>query len=115
MLDQHFCETLEYKLCAVFKNSDSESLKGFWCDGVVLPTDGKYYSQQFVNDNRYVAMQAFIGKDGQTVYSLTLRFGKKALSHYARNLSIIACIPKTDPQNWCRIDTTTKEIEILLD
>ena len=68
MLDQNFCETLEYKLCEVFENIGGENLKGFWCDGVLLSEPEKYYSQKFVNDNRRVKMQAFVGKDGQTKY-----------------------------------------------
>ena len=60
-------------------------------------------------------MQAFIGKDGQTVYSLTLKFGNKALSRYARNLNMVECIPQTDFDNWLKIDILKKEIEIQLD
>ena len=89
MLDQNFCETLEYKLCDAFENLENENLKVFWCDGILLSEDDKYYSQKFVNENRQVKMQAFVGKDGQTLYSLTLKFGNEALSRYARNLNII--------------------------
>jgi hypothetical protein len=60
-------------------------------------------------------MKAYVGKDGQTVYSLTLKFGSKALSRYARNLDIVECIPQTDFENWFKIDITKKEIEIQLD
>ena len=115
MLDKEFCETLEYKLCNVFENLNDENLKGFWCDGVLLTEPEKCYSQKFVNDNRQVKMQVFVGKDGQTTYSLTLHFGKKALSRYARNLSIIECIPQTDFENWFKIDISMKQIEMQLD
>jgi len=115
MLDNEFCETFEYKLCDVFENLDDENLKGFWCDGVLLTEPEKYYSLKFVNDNRKVKMEVFVGKDGQTNYSLTLHFGKKALSRYASNLSIIECIPQTDFVNWFKIDTSTKQIEVQLD
>ena len=115
MLDNIFCETLEHKLCDAFEIVDGENLKGFWCDGVLLSEDAKYYSQKFVNDTRQVKMQAFIGKDGQKVYSLTLKFGNKALSRYARNLNMVECIPQTDFDNWLKIDILKKEIEIQLD
>ena len=115
MLDQIFCEILEYRLCDAFEDFTDEGLKGFWCDGVLLSEDGKEYSQKHVNDNRQVKMQAFVGKDGQTVYDLTLIFGIKALSRYARNLDIVECIPETESQKWLKIDISKKVIEVLLD
>jgi hypothetical protein len=115
MLDKIFCEALEYSLCDGLENVDDKDLKGFWCDGILLSEDDKYYSQKFVNDNKQVKMQIFVGKDGQTVYSLTLKFGNKALSRYARNLDIVECIPQADFQSWFKIDTSKKEIEVQLD
>jgi hypothetical protein len=61
-----------------------------------------------------VILKAHIGKDGQTEYELTLKFGKKALSRYARNLDLKACVPNPDQQNWFVIDTKRKKIEIQL-
>lgn len=115
MLDQEFCETLEYSLCAAFENIDDEEVKGFWCDGVLLSEPDNCYSQKFVNDNRQIEMHALVGKDGQTVYRLTLKFGTRALSRFARNLDIIGCIPQTDFEKWLKIDTVKREIEVQLD
>ena len=36
MIDQDFCEYLEYQICKVFEHSDNEEIKYFWCDGVTL-------------------------------------------------------------------------------
>jgi hypothetical protein len=115
MLDQDFCKTLEYKISNVLENTSDEKLKGFWCDGVLLSEPDNCYSQKFVNDNRQVKMQVLLGKDGQTAYNLTLKFGNKSLSRYVRNLSIVDCIPQTDFENWFKIDTRQKEIELQLD
>jgi hypothetical protein len=115
MLDQGFCETLEYKICDAFENISDAGVKGFWCDGVLLSEPDNYYSQKFINDNRQVKMKAYVGSDGQTVYSLTLKFGIKALSRFARNLDIVDCIPQTDFENWFSVDTSKQEIEIQLD
>lgn len=115
MLGQNFCETLEYKISEALENVKDENLKGFWCDGVLLSEPNKYYSQKFVNDNRQVKLQAFICKDEQTTYDLTLRLGNKSLSRYARNLDIVECIPQADFAKWFKIDTTKKEIEVQLD
>lgn len=115
MLDQNFCETLEYKISEVLKNISDKNVRGFWCDGVLLSEPDNYYSQKFINDKRQAKMKAYVGKDGQGVYSLTLKFGNKALSRYAINLDIAECIPQTDVENWFSIDTSKQEIEIQLD
>lgn len=115
MLDQDFCDILEYRISDALENISDEDVKGFWCDGVLLSELDNYYSQKFINDNRQVKMKAHVGKDGQTVYSLTLKFGNKSLSRYARSLDIVECIPQTDFENWFKIDTSKKEIEIQLD
>ncbi len=115
MLDQDFCEFLEYEICKAFTHSDNEQIKYFWCDGVLLNQPDNSYSQKFVNDNRQVKLKAFIGIDGQTEYELTLIFGNKSLSRYARNMDIKACVPNPDKQNWFNIDTEQHKIVIQLD
>src|SRR5882672_11570535 len=105
MLDQDFCEFLEYKIGEAFENSKDERVRGFWCDGVLLPPFEKFYSKKFVNDNRKVVMMtAFIGKEGQEEYELILDFGRKALSRYERGLNIVECVPNPQNDNWFDID-----------
>lgn len=115
MLDKAFCEFLEYEICRAFEFSDNEKIKGFWCDGVLLNQPDKDYSQKSVNDTRQIKLKAFIGIDGQTEYELTLKFGNRALSRFARNLDIKECIPNTEKPNWFDIDTKKNKIEIQLD
>jgi hypothetical protein len=115
VIDQDFCEFLEYEICKAFEHSDNDHIKDFWCDGVLLNQPDNGYSQKFVNDNRQITLKAFIGKDGQTEYELTLRFGNTALSRFARNLDIKECVPNPDKQNWFEIDTKRNKIEIQLD
>ena len=115
MIDKEFCEYLEYEICKAFEYSHNEELRGFWCDGVLTDQPEGYYSQKFVNDNRVVKLKAFISKDGQTEYELTLKFGNKALSRYARNADIKECVPNLGKQNWFDIDTKRNKIEIQLD
>ena len=115
MLDQDFCEFLEYQICKAIEHSDNSQIKGFWCDGIVLNQPDSSYSQKSVNNNRQVILKAFIGKDGQTEYELVLKFGNKALSRFERNLDIKECVPSPDNQNWFTIDTKRKKIEIQLD
>ena len=115
IIDQDFCEFLEYEICKAFEQSNNDQIKGFWCDGVLLNQPDSHYSQKFVNDNKQITLKAFIGKDGQTEYELILRFGNKALSRYERNLDIKECVPNHNKQNWFDIDTKQKIIEIQLD
>lgn len=115
MIDQDFCEFLEYEICKAIEYTDNVQIKGFWCDGVWLNQPDSSYSIKFVNDNRQVILKAFIGKNGQTEYELILKFGNKSLSRYARNLGIKECVPNPDKQNWFKIDTKRNKIEIQLD
>ncbi len=115
MLDQDFCDFLEYEICKAFEHSDNEGIKDFWCDGVLFNQPENSYSQKFVNDNKQITLKAFIGKDGQAEYELTLKFGNKSLSRFARNLDIKECVPNPDKHNWFDIDTKRNKIEIQLD
>ncbi|WP_276976465.1 hypothetical protein [Flavobacterium filum] len=115
ILDQDFCEFLEYEICKAFEYSNNQDIKHFWCDGVLLNQSDKYYSKKFINDNRHTILKAFIGLDGQTEYEMTLEFGRKSLSRYARNLDIKVCVPSPDKQNWFDIDIKINKIKIQLD
>jgi hypothetical protein len=115
MIDQNFCDFLELEIYKAFKHSYNDAIKGFFCDGILLSEPDSHYSQKFVNDKRRVLLKAFIGQDGQTEYELTLKFGDKALSRYARSLDMKACVPDAERQNWFLIDTEERKIEIQLD
>ena len=110
MIDQDFCDFLEYELCDAFAFSDNELVKGFWCDGVLLP--GFENSQKLVNDNRKITMIAFVGKTGQDEYELTISVGRRALSKYARGLDISDCVPDFKKPHSFDIDTTKKKLTI---
>jgi hypothetical protein len=115
MLDQNFCDKLEYIICEALENTWNEKTKGFWCDGCLLTEPDKFYSKKYINDNRQTNLKAYVGTDGQGTYNITLKFGTKALSKYARDLDILECFPKSNFENWFNIDTIKKDIEILLD
>lgn len=115
MLDQNFCEFLEYEITKALSNSKDERLKGFWCDGVLLPNSENEFSKKVVSDKRQVVMTAFLGQTGQIKYELILRFGRKALSRYARDLNLEECVPNPEDNNWFDINTVNKKIVIQLD
>ena len=86
MLDQDFCNFLEYHLSRAFSYSPDDSIRSLWCDGILLPSNENEYSKKTINDKRQVELKAFIGKDGQGEYSMLMKFGRKSLSKYARDL-----------------------------
>lgn len=110
MINQDFCDFLEYELCDAFAFSDNELVKGFWCDGVLLPSFKNHYSQKFVNDNRKITMIAFVGKKGEDEYELTINLGSSALSKYARGLDISDCVPDFKKPHSFDIDTLKKKL-----
>lgn len=114
MLNEAFCEFLEWEICRALEYSGNLETNGFWCDGVLLNEPDNAYSVKSVNDTRQVKLKAFIGKDGQTEYELNLTFGNKSLSRYARNLDIKVCIPNPESSDWFYIDTRLRKIEIQL-
>ena len=115
MLDNEFCEFLERQISRAFANSGIDKVKHFWCDGIMLPTFENQYSKKFVNDNRKVVMTAFTGLSGQDRYELTLNFGSKACSKYARDLDLAECVPNPEQSNWFFVDIERNKIVIWLD
>ncbi len=114
MLDQSFCEFLEYELSKAFPNSPDVSVQRFWCDGILLPYAENDISKKNVNDKRFLSMKAFSGESGQDKYQLILNFGPKSLSKYARGFDIKECIPGTANNDWFEVDQENKTIIINL-
>lgn len=113
--DQSFCDHLEYLLCDVFRKSNDVDIRSMWCDGVVPETSPLHQrDKKRVNDTRKIRTMAWIGKTGQDEYDMTVKLGPKALSRYARGLSLIATIPSDDQNNWLSIDIENQCIEIKL-
>jgi hypothetical protein len=115
MLDQDFCDFLEYEITKVLSNSEDERIRNFWCDGVLLPVSENEYSKKSINDKRHVIMTVFTGQTGQDEYELTLRFGSKALSRYARDLRLEECVQNPENNSWLDIDPTNKKMVVQLE
>lgn len=60
-------------------------------------------------------MTVFTGSSGQDKYELTLKFGNKSLSKYAKDLPIVDCLTKTGNNNWFSIDIEKRKFFIQLD
>jgi len=111
--DQEFCSHLEYKLD--FDELENEEVRGFWCDGVDnFPNDLKHLSKSNISKRRQLITRAWIGKGGQTIYKMLIKFGDKSVENYEENKSLIDCIPEGNYRDWIFIDPEKKEIEITL-
>jgi len=110
-----FWTILEFRLSGDLYNTNIEELKGFWCDGIYLPSTDLQLKKKFINDNRKIQLTAWLGKTGQEVYKATIHFGRKAQSIYARDLPLLNSIPDEDSnKNWFEIDLGKKMIDIYL-
>lgn len=113
--NQEFCTHLEYHLCRTFENSDNQELKFFWCDGVSMEAITEIeLTPKRIYDSRKIETMAWIGKDGQDEYKMTIHFGNLSLSRYAQGNKLTDCLPSEEAMDWINIDTQKKTIEIRL-
>lgn len=113
--NESFCIQLEYLLGQAFGNSSREDIKGFWCDGVSWESVPEIMlTRKSINDTKQLVTKAWIGKEGQDEYELTLRFGPYALRRYAKGTDMVDCIPSPESMDWIDIDPDRKRIEISL-
>jgi len=95
--------------------SNKPELRGFWCDGVShIPTPESQLNRKYVTDNRSIVTKAWLGKDGQGEYKMTIKFGKYSLRRYAKVSDMTDCIPNPESMEWIDIDTKNKTITIEL-
>jgi len=111
--NKDFCSALEYNLD--FSQFENENIKSLWCDGVDhLPGDLKSLSVANLKKKPFIKTRAWIGKDGQDVYEMTIHFGPEALSNYTKRQNLQECIPDTASHEWITIDRERKQVEIRL-
>jgi hypothetical protein len=113
MIDNNFCEYLEFEITKSLSNSINPQTRGFWCDGIIMPKIEKVNLQKNINDNRQIELTAFLGVDGQDQYKMIIYFGNKSLSKNAKGLELKQCVPEND-NNWIQINTDKREIIIRL-
>jgi hypothetical protein len=111
--NKDFCSALEYSLD--FSQFENENIKSLWCDGVDhLPADIRSLSVANLKQNPFIKTKAWIGKDGQDVYEMTIHFGPQALSNYTKRQALQECIPDTASEEWIKIDPERMQVEIRL-
>ena len=111
--NKDFCSALEYSLD--FSQFENENIKSLWCDGVDhLPVDIRSLSIANLKKKPFIKTKAWIGKDGQDHYEMTIHFGPEALSNYINRQDLQECIPDTASDAWIKIDPERKQVEISL-
>ncbi len=105
-----FCDKLEFHLTEMLLQVQDDHLRGFWCDGVLMPSDSELTKKR-INDRRKVETTAFTGVSGQNRFKLTIHFGKYSLRRYAKGKSLNDCLPDADD---IKIDLKKELIELYL-
>ncbi len=80
----------------------------------MVPCGDHQSLQKTINDNRQLITIAWIGKDAEIQYKLTINFGPKSQSRNAKDKEMIDCIPSSDNMDWIRLDIENEEIELWL-
>ncbi len=113
LFDQYFCRNLEYSLD--FEQLDREDLKTYWCDKVDLPKDIKSLSKTRIEKERTIKTKAWIGNGIHGEYDMIIKLGDQFISAYKRGLNLLDSIPvRGEKDNWIKIDTVRRKIEIEL-
>jgi hypothetical protein len=112
--NEDFCVQLEYHLTRTFENSEDKNLKGFWCDGVLMPFAESQLTKKGVNDTRKIVTKAWLGYDGQGEFEMTINFGQLSLRRYAKGSDLSDCLPSENSMGWVTLDIERKTIELQL-
>jgi hypothetical protein len=112
--NEDFCAQLEYHLTRTFGQTDDKNLKGFWCDGVLMPTAHQQLTKKNVKDKRKIVTKAWLGFDGQGEYEMTINLGQHSLSRYQNGTDLFDCLQSEDMMDWISLDMKSKTIELQL-
>ncbi|WP_046757776.1 hypothetical protein [Kordia jejudonensis] len=113
VFNSEFCSHLEYKLD--FDSLGMENVVGYWCDGVdCYPYDLKSLSKERIKKDKMIVTRAWIGKGGQGIYEMNIKFGKQSINNYINGLSLIDCIPDGAHKTWIKIEPEKNKIQISL-
>jgi hypothetical protein len=104
ILDNGFYEFMEYEICKYFENNNNQNTKGFWCDGILF--------DWIDEDNQIIYCKTFIGKKGETKYTLALLFGNKIISENKNGIDIKTYFIMDNWENNFHIDLENKKIII---
>jgi hypothetical protein len=114
-----FLESVERYLDNCFGHFHDKRINSLSCDGILPPWMEKQVSRKSVNVTRQITgiTVFFLGLEkssANTVYELTIKFGKYSLRRYAKGTSLIDCIPDPDATGSITVDVENKKIVLTL-
>lgn len=112
-IDSGFLINLEYHLSKEFKNFRDENVKYFWCDGISL--EENIYTASTIEAKKQIVAKAWIGVDGQDIYTMIIILGKRSFTDYLNETEMGSSLPEGDILNWLTIQPDDKTIEVRLD
>jgi hypothetical protein len=115
MLNQDFCEYLEFEISGAMRNSDDIEKRRCWCDGVLLPIDDDL-SFDVIKQTKKIVTHAWIdeGQKGQFSYEMVIHFGDKAISQYSQPDGLKNCVPDIKNDRWISLDKEKRIIQVHL-
>ncbi len=114
LINEQFCSYLEYHLSRTLAHSENELIRGFWCDGILVPLAASQIFRSSVIETRKIVTKAWIGKDGQGEYEMIIKLGKRSLNNYAQGINLQDCVPSENSMDWIEVNVDKQVIEIQL-
>jgi myosin-crossreactive antigen len=112
--NEDFCVQLAYHLTRTFGNSEDKKLKGFWCDGVMMPFIESQLTKKSVNDTKKIVTKAWLGYNGQGEFEMTINFGETSRECYAKGSDLTDSLPSEESMDWIILNIERKTIELQL-
>lgn len=110
MLDQRFCDHLEYSLSKALSGSRDPQWRYLWCDGIELET-----ANALSQGRNSVKAKAWIGSRGTThqeIYEMAIEFGNDSLTFVQANADARQIIPEQLPDDCYQIDIDNKRLTV---
>jgi hypothetical protein len=112
--NEDFCLPLAHHLTRTFGNSEDKKLKGFWCDGVMIPFIESQLTKKSVNDTKKIVTKAWLGYNGQGEFEMTIKFGETSRECYAKGSDLTDSLPSEESMDWITLNIERKTIELRL-
>jgi hypothetical protein len=110
-----FCDALTIYLSNVIRKSDHELARSCWVDGIMPPLVESKLTKKSVNDSRRLeARMWLLTGDGDKLFTLVLYFGKYSLRRYAKDRTLVDCIPGLEKDNSILVDFENETVELQL-
>jgi len=111
--NQDFCNELEYHLSRTLSNTANNKFEVFWCDGVQMPDENQLLMDHVITAKQIIT-KAWVGKNGQGIYDMIIKFGEAAIKACFAGNSLSTCLPDDHSAEWITIDPSNNVIELQL-